>query len=83
MPVYNALPYLDEAVESILTQTRPDFEFVIYDDASTDGSSQRLEEWARRLSAWAEEHEVFAYFNNDWNGYAVRNGLWLRQRLGV
>ena len=50
MPVYNALPYLDEAVESILAQTRPDFEFVIYDDASTDGSSERLEEWARRDS---------------------------------
>jgi hypothetical protein len=26
---------------------------------------------------------VFGYFNNDWNGYAVRNGRWLRRRLGV
>ena len=26
--------------------------------------------------------EVFAYFNNDWNGYAVRNGLWLRRAAG-
>jgi hypothetical protein len=24
-----------------------------------------------------------AYFNNDWEGFAVRNGLWLRRRLGV
>ena len=48
MPVYNALPYLDEAVQSILGQTRSDFEFVIYDDASTDGSWERLEEWARQ-----------------------------------
>ena len=46
-------------------------------------SERELEEWARRLAAWADEHEVFAYFNNDWNGYAVRNGLWLRHRLGV
>jgi glycosyltransferase involved in cell wall biosynthesis len=50
MPVHNALPYLDEAVQSILDQTRSDFEFVIYDDASTDGSADRLEEWARRDS---------------------------------
>jgi len=48
MPVHNALPYLDEAVESILNQSRRDFEFVIYDDASTDGSSDRIGEWARR-----------------------------------
>lgn len=48
MPVHNALPYLDEAVQSILDQTRTDFEFVIYDDASTDGSAERLREWAGR-----------------------------------
>ena len=42
MPVFNALPYLDEAVESILAQSWSDFDFVIYDDATTDGSSERL-----------------------------------------
>ena len=50
MPVHNALPHLDEAIESILAQTRSDFEFVIYDDASTDGSSERLQYWAGRDS---------------------------------
>jgi glycosyltransferase involved in cell wall biosynthesis len=48
MPVYNAAPYLDAAVESILGQTFRDFEFVILDDASTDGSTERLREWASR-----------------------------------
>lgn len=50
MPVHNALPYLDAAVESILTQTFADFEFVILDDASTDGSTEQLRDWARRDS---------------------------------
>jgi glycosyltransferase involved in cell wall biosynthesis len=50
MPVHNALPHLDEAVQSILGQTFADFEFVILDDASTDGSTERLREWARRDS---------------------------------
>jgi uncharacterized protein YecE (DUF72 family) len=36
-----------------------------------------------RIEAWAREVEVFAYFNNDRNGYAVRNGLWLKERLSV
>ena len=48
MPVHNAMPYLDAAVESILGQTFRDFEFVILDDACTDGSSKRLREWAAR-----------------------------------
>jgi glycosyltransferase involved in cell wall biosynthesis len=48
MPVHNALPFVDEAVESILSQTFRDFELVIYDDGSTDGSADRLEDWARQ-----------------------------------
>jgi len=50
MPVHNALPYLDAAVESVLGQTFSDFEFVILDDASTDGSTERLRQWAARDS---------------------------------
>lgn len=48
MPVYNALPFLDQSICSILAQTFTDFEFVIFDDASTDGSVERLRHWARR-----------------------------------
>ena len=38
MTVYNGLPYLREAVESVLNQTFSDFELLLVDDASTDGS---------------------------------------------
>jgi glycosyltransferase involved in cell wall biosynthesis len=38
MPVYNGEKYLKEAIESILVQTFPDFELLIIDDGSTDGS---------------------------------------------
>ena len=48
MPVHNALPFLDASVKSVLEQTLTDFEFVILDDASTDGSTELLREWARR-----------------------------------
>jgi glycosyltransferase involved in cell wall biosynthesis len=48
MPVYNALPFLDNSISSILAQTFSDFEFVIFDDASTDGSVERLRHWASR-----------------------------------
>ena len=40
MPAYNAGPYLREAIESVLGQTFRDFEFLLIDDGSTDGSSE-------------------------------------------
>lgn len=38
MPVYNTAKYLKQAIDSILNQTFNDFEFIIIDDCSTDGS---------------------------------------------
>jgi uncharacterized protein YecE (DUF72 family) len=46
-------------------------------------SETELQEWAQRLRRWRAEVEVYAYFNNDWEGFAVRNGLRLRKLLGV
>jgi uncharacterized protein YecE (DUF72 family) len=42
-------------------------------------SQTELREWAARVRALAERAEVFAYFNNDWEGFAVRNALDLRR----
>lgn len=46
-------------------------------------SQSELEGWARRLHEWRATHELFAYFNNDWEGFAPRNALWLRARLAA
>jgi uncharacterized protein YecE (DUF72 family) len=46
-------------------------------------SERELEEWARRFESWRREVEVLAYFNNDWEAFAVRNALWLERRLGL
>ena len=42
MAVHNDLAYLPEAVDSILGQTLDDFEFLVLDDGSTDGSGEYL-----------------------------------------
>jgi len=42
MSVYNGMPYLKEAVKSILNQTYKNFEFIIVEDGSTDGSWKYL-----------------------------------------
>jgi uncharacterized protein YecE (DUF72 family) len=44
-------------------------------------SKSELEEWKRRIAAWRSQVDVYAYFNNDWQGYAVENALWLKRRL--
>ena len=48
MPVYNSELYLAEAIESILAQTFTDFEFIIVDDGSNDGSTAIIQEYERR-----------------------------------
>jgi uncharacterized protein YecE (DUF72 family) len=44
-------------------------------------SRSELEEWAQKFERWATEVEIYAYFNNDWEVFAVKNALWLKQRL--
>ena len=47
-------------------------------------SERELDEWAARLDGWRSRGvDVYAYFNNDWEGYAIRNALSLKQRLGL
>ena len=48
MPVYNGRKYLENAIESILIQDFDDFEVLIIDDGSTDGSRDILEEYAKK-----------------------------------
>ncbi|WP_293986935.1 glycosyltransferase family A protein [Sphingomonas sp.] len=48
MPVKNAMPFLDAAIASIIEQNFTDFELVIGDDGSTDGSTGCLRGWAAR-----------------------------------
>lgn len=42
-PVWNGLPYLKECVESVLKQTFKNWEMIISDDGSTDGSREYLD----------------------------------------
>ncbi len=45
MSVYNGETFLREAIDSILSQTYRDFEFVIYDDCSTDNTPKIIESY--------------------------------------
>jgi uncharacterized protein YecE (DUF72 family) len=44
-------------------------------------SHSELDEWSVRLRRWSERVDVYAYFNNDWEGFAIENARYLRARL--
>jgi len=44
-------------------------------------SDGELREWAARVRGWSRTHEVYAYFNNDWEGFAPRNAALLKRLL--
>jgi uncharacterized protein YecE (DUF72 family) len=44
-------------------------------------SETEIATWARRLAQWRRHADVYAYFNNDWEGFAPRNALDLAARL--
>lgn len=48
MPSYNHEKFISEGVESVLGQTFKNFELIIIDDQSTDGSQQIIEEFAQK-----------------------------------
>ncbi len=44
-------------------------------------ADQELQPWAEWIAQWAGQAQVFAYFNNDFAGWALRNAVTLWQRL--
>ena len=59
VPVYNAENYLRRCIDSILSQTYKDFELILVNDGSTDGSQTICEDYARsdnRISVIKKEN---------------------------
>ena len=48
MPVYNTKEYVGKAIQSVLDQTFDNFEFLIIDNGSTDGSAAVIDDFARK-----------------------------------
>ena len=67
IPVYNGEKYIKETLESLVTQTVENFEVIIIDDGSTDGTAAICKEYC-------EEYKDFIYIQQEHKGvYAARN----------
>lgn len=52
IPVYNSYTYLEECILSILQQTHQDFELIIIDGGSTDGTLDIINKYQNKLTYW-------------------------------
>ena len=48
VPVYNTKKYIEMCITSLLAQTMKEFEVVVIDDGSTDGSGEIMDEYAKK-----------------------------------
>jgi uncharacterized protein YecE (DUF72 family) len=46
-------------------------------------SASEIATWAKRIAQWRRREDVYAYFNNDWQGFATANATLLLRRLAA
>ena len=69
LPIHNGEEFLSEAIDSILVQTFEDFELILCDNASSDGTQRICQEFAGRDGR-------IKYYRNTTNVGAARNFNW-------
>ncbi len=69
---YNAAPYLEETIESVLTQGYPRLEYIVLDDGSTDETRAILERYTGRL-IW-DSHPNIGEARTVNKGFAICHG---------
>ena len=75
VPVYNTEPYLSRCVDSILSQSFTDFELLLVDDGSTDGSGKICD-------AYAEKDSRIRVFHKENGGVSSARNMGLDKARG-
>ena len=75
IPTYNRAPYVVKAVESVLSQTFKDFELIVVDDGSTDGTRTALDSYAGRIKYVYQNNSGVSAARNA--GISMATGKWV------
>lgn len=75
VPVYNVRPWLDACIQSILAQSFADYELLLIDDGSTDGSGGACD-------GWAEKDARIRVFHRPNGGLAAARNAGIREAAG-
>jgi len=75
IPTYNRAAMIEQAIESVLVQTFRDYEIVVVDDGSTDGTRQGLMRYQNRIRYLYQDNQERSIARN--NGVAASIGEYL------
>ncbi|WP_445241047.1 glycosyltransferase [Microcoleus vaginatus] len=72
-PSFNQGEYLEECIDSVLSQGYPNLEYVIMDGGSTDGSVEIIKKYEKHLNYWQSQPDGGQYAGIN-QGFAKTNG---------
>jgi len=79
IPLYNAAPYIAACLDSVLAQTFDDFEIIVADDGSTDGSVEIVAQYRQR---YPQKIFVVTHPDRANRGITASRNLTIRQARG-
>lgn len=78
IPVFNKVDYIDDCISSVLVQTIADFELILVDDGSDDGSANKCDKFARQDPRIIVIHQANAGVSAARNaGLAIAKGAYI------
>ncbi len=56
-PAYNRRSFIEETMDSVLSQNYPNLEFIVVDGGSTDGTADIIRRYEKHLKYWVSEKD--------------------------
>ena len=91
IPTYNRAPYVTMAIESALAQSYQDYEIIVVDDGSTDGTRDVLEPYRDRIRYMYQDNKGVSAARNtgiqesrgEWIAFLDSDDEWLPNKLEI
>jgi glycosyltransferase involved in cell wall biosynthesis len=89
IPTYNRASLLKRAIDSVLEQTRSEFELIVVDDGSNDNTQELLKSYGSHITVLTQEHRGvsatrnlgIAHSTNDWIAFLDSDDEWKPHKL--
>ena len=89
IPTYNRSGFLEEAIESVFSQDFRDFELIVVDDGSTDGTRDMIGRYSERLTCLYQERQGVSCARNtgirassgEYIAFLDSDDTWLKKKL--